>query len=353
MIQTTRTAVLLEEMVTRYRLSEPEHGRFRLARPCRLLLSAGDTLSFYKMEPPFTRITQQRLAVGEMTSLYVAHTASGNRVACVDSDGRFCLWQDGVIPAVTTLTKSRLWHVTACTWQHHLIFLVCAADQTIHLLDYQGQPLSSFATPGRVLSLAVRVEGEQVFLVGGIQERPELYVWDLACLLRRQDATPLAQLTGGQKPAYTAQFAKIQGETWLLHGCWDGLVYGYRWPLPVAQRNYRPTPLFQATSPLYGLETVTVNGRDYLLAGAEYGQVMVWSLDSVAERQKPLALLACGQQRVRCVRTAVIDTIPYLLAGNVDGRFDIWQLPEPENPVPLTTIFLERAAVNGIGFLST
>ncbi len=351
MIQSKTANALLNQLAARYRLSEPARGRFRFARDVQVVAAAGNALSFYALDEPTTRTARIRLPVGEIQSLHVAHTQGGSLVACVSDDGRFCLWRPEREPIVTAVAGTKLGHITSCIWQRRFYFLVCAADQTIHLLDYRGQPVCRFDTPGRVLSLAVWPADGQTLLAGGVQDRPEVYVWDLPRILQRRDAAPIACLDGGQKPAYAALFAEIQGETWLLHGSWDGLVYGYRWPLVMRKQGCQPTPLFQATAPVYGLETVKMDGRAYLLVGIETEEVMVWTLDTIRERQPPLNVIPCGRGRVRWVKTAEIAGHPYLIAGTKEGKLFIWQGPSIEMLTPVTTLRVERDEVTGIGFL--
>jgi hypothetical protein len=341
---------LFAQLAARYPSGDPAQGIFSFVSNVQIVAAAGHTLSFYELAQPERQLRQQQLPVTELQSMHVAHTPAGSLIACVSGDGRFCVGRAGEEMAVTAVTPAKLWHVTACVWRQRLFFLVCATDQRMYVLDSQGQTVAHFVTPGRILSLAVWPQGEEVFLVGGVQDKPQVYVWALSRILAQRDAAPIARLRGGGKPAYAALFAPLDGQTWLLHSCWDGWVYGCRWLLAAGAFDHPSQPLFPAQDAVYGLATMGVNGRAHLLAGTESGLVMAWPLDAAAQQQPPAVTLT-GSGRVRWLTAATVAGQPILLAGSKNGMLHLWAWRNAATPDPPTTIPIGDDEVNGIGVL--
>lgn len=349
---------LMDDIISRHKLSGFDEKEFHHLDAVRLAVATPESVSFFAYSQLDAYLSTLPIANGrDRNHIYALTTVprqSGDCVAFTTDQGKLYIADgDGMLIREQIVSKKSLWSVAHARLEGRDYLLACCTDHTIRVFDPLGEPLGVIETPGRVLSIDLKDINGRIKIAGGVQNQPEVYLWDLGEMIAKRDATPQAILLGGQKPAFATKFIDIEGETWILHGCWDKNVYLYRWSVEDSGKVITPRLLFCGSSPIYPIQLVTVQGTQYLLAGTENGDIYGWSLVSLRNKKSPDFTVARLGVRVKCMATAKIDGQSILFAGCYRGRLYIFQLDNLESPQCLATVDTGGSEVRGIDLLSS
>lgn len=347
----------MNEMVTQYNLSDWE-------RPChkpeglRLVIASARAVSFFDYRQLDSSLFNLEVDTsgGDHTiySMTTLPLSPRPQVALATSRGKlFIVDDDGVVVKEQFVSKQALWYVTHARIEERTYLFACCADGTVRVLNMLGELLSTIEMPGQPLSLSVKEVDGRVKMVAGMQCRRRVYLWDLADVIEKQDATPQAILCGGTKPAFSTRFVELGNEPWIVHGSWDNNVYLYRQCFKDSGAVISPARFLSGVSPIYPLEPVNVDGCPFLLAGTESGDILAWRLtpESLQNGQRPDYTVARLGSRVKCMTTAQIAGRVVLFAGCNNGRLYIFQLDDSAHLQPVSIIDAGKDEVRGIGLL--
>jgi hypothetical protein len=357
MTGTTASARLMNEIVSRYNLSD--WGRvFQKPESLRLVTASARAVSFFDYGRLDSSLLDLEVDAGRdyhtiyaMTTLPLSPRA---RVALVTSRGQlFIVDDDGVVEKEQPVSKQALWHVTHARIEERTYLFAGCADGTVRVLNSLGELLSTIDMPGQPLSLDIKEIHGRVKMAAGMQGRRQVYLWDLADIIRKQDATPQAILCGGTKAAFSTRFVEIGNEPWIVHGSWDNNVYFYRQCFEDSGAVIAPALFLSGVSPIYPIEPVTIDGCPFLLAGTESGDISAWRLspESLQNGQRPDYTVIRLGSRVKCMTAAQIAGRAMLFAGCNDGRLYILPLGDFAHPQPISIVDIGKGEIRGIGLL--
>ncbi|OQY42093.1 MAG: hypothetical protein B6242_16555 [Anaerolineaceae bacterium 4572_78] len=249
-----------------------------------------------------------------MTEKRIAFTTRHGKLYVVDSQGNLI--------RQTKVSDESLLHVTYAQIEGHTYILACCTDRTIRVFTPSGRQLATIETPDKVLSIDIYKYDGRVKMGGGMQNHSAVCLWDVHDIITKQDATPQAILSGGEKPAFSTKFITIMGETWFVHGCWDSRLYFYRQPFKNTDKILSPARYLRKNyscylrgrDQIYHIHEVMISGVPYILAGTEKGYILAWRLVPLRNNNPPSHVIDRLNTRVRCMTIAKIDGQQILFA---------------------------------------
>jgi len=357
MASPTTATRLMDEIVSTHSLSDLEKV-FHSSASLQLVVASAEAVSFFD----YRRLDSSSFTVQvsgnrdhytfySMTTLPMGQRG---RIVFTSSRGKLYIVDgDGVMIREQTLSDKSLWHVTHAQMDGRTYLFACCADGTLRVLDELGESLGTIEMPGQPLSVDIKRVNGGVKLVAGMQHRNQVFLWDWADMIEKHDASPEAILRGGTKPAFSTRFVEIGTESWIIQGCWDNNVYLYQQRFENSAKVISPSLFLRGASPIYPIECIGIEGRSYLFAGTESGEIHVWRLaaEFLRNGKRPDYTVARLGDRVKCMMTARIAGQFMLFAGCQNGRLHIFQLDVLEPPRLVTTIEIGKGEVRGIGFL--
>ena len=347
------TAVtLMDDIIQQYHLTSfPEKSRS--LDTTRLVIATGQAIYGFHhanlARPTFTVYAPPSQTISALTR---TATATGYLLAFTTSAGQLHLLDDqGMCLEQQQISAAPLWSITSAQVDQRPLLFATAADSTIRVCDTRGQLLGTIETPGPVLSLAIKQIEGQTILLGGLQNKNHVCVWNLQAIIQHQDAAPIAILPGGRQPAFAATFIQRDDSLWLAHGSWDSQLYLYHWPPANGRKTIPPFLQLQATHPIYSIQSITLNNTLYLLASTANGDLLAWNITD--GKNSDMITLARLETRVKHIKAVKLGDQWYLFAGNGNGRLAIARLTNNlRTSAILATLTTNHTDIQGIEIIN-